>query len=314
MISSDQANSGCFAPPPPLRSHVFHCTRFPHDTQTTSWLTSRLPSANVSAINACDNLALQGCLVDADLLVIGQADDAATNVTAVMAAVEDFARRSKPVLYLHYYYIPTPLSTALFTRVLGLSSSFGDNYWARAGLVNQTRDIADAIRGETLLPGLKRAADCTFDLTNSTGMNLDLEDFMPCYRPGGQSWTVECNREPFNTKIRRPLISLRDKLNSFDDGGQDLFPLNVDADASLPVHLKIAVLLGDKARERVAYPFNRTDRFALATSMFGDASVLYRRRYGPAQLDVGSLTCPERYMMDMSLPRPDTCLALGYGT
>jgi hypothetical protein len=255
-----------------------------------------------------------GCLADADLLVIGQADDAGTNATAAVEAVEAFARRSKPVLYVHHYYIPTPLSAALFTRVLGLSSSSGDNYWAQAGLLDQTRDVADTIRAETLLPGLKRAADCTFDLTNSTGMNLEVDDFLTCYRGGGQSWTVECNREPFNTKIRTPLLSLHNKLRTFDDGGQDLFPLDDAVDASLPFHLKIAVLLGDKARERVTYPFNRTDRFALATSMFGDAAVLYRRRYGPAQLDVGSLTCPERFMMDVSLPRPDTCIALGYGT
>ncbi len=300
---------------------MLHRARFPHDIETTNWLASRLPAANVSAINACDNFALPGCLVDADLLVIGQqvgrnddtaANSATTDTIAVADAVEAFARRGKPVLYVNYYY-DTPLSIALFTRVLGLSTSSGDNFWVQAGLLNQTRDIADGIRAETLLPGLQRAADCTFDLTNSTGMNLDVNDFLPCYRPGGQSWSVECNREPFNTKIRNPLLSLRDQIRTFDDGGRDLFPLNDPIDTSLPVHLKIAVLLGDKARERVAYPFNRTDRFALATSMFGDATVLYRRRSGPAQLDLGSLTCPETYIMNLALPRPDTCIALGYG-
>lgn len=295
------------------------CYRHQQDVATTNWLTSHFPGATVSAINTCDNFALPECLLDADFLIVGSQmgkdSDAAANsnitdATAVTDAVELFARHGKPVMYVHFSSDPTQLAFSLFSRVLGLSQRWGDNYWEHTRLENVTSAVTDALRSETILAGLQRATRCTFDLTNTTGINLEVEDYISCYRGGGQSWSVECNQEPFNSKIRQPLLTVRDTLRQLDESGRDLFPQDA-SDAYQPEYLKIAVLLGDKARERIFFPFNRTDRFALATTMYGDATVLYRRRFAPAQSNVGTLTCPESYIHFS--PQPATCIALGLG-
>lgn len=295
-------------------------TRFPHDTQTTNWLTSRFPSANVSDINTCDNFALPGCLVDADLLIIGRqignSDDtatnsAATNATAVTDAVEAFARRGKPVMYVHYSRTATELTTALFKRILGLGAQVANNYWIQAGLLNMTRSQAAAT--ETSIVALKRAIDSVFDGTsNASGVALTEAEYLPCFASVNTWWSAPCTAG-FDYKVRDALKALRTYLMGVDENAVDLFPVDDPQGLYTPREMRVAVLLGDKARERIAYPFNRTDQFAFVNAMFGDAAVLYRRSRGPPQADLGTLHCPERFVMDLALPHPDTCIALGYG-
>ena len=120
---------------------------FSHDIPTHAWFASSYPKATVNAINACDNGALDGCLVGSNLLVIGlqidRIDDTAvtattTNVTQVSNAVRKFMENGGAVMYVHYYRVGNKL-TDQFLPMMGLSKlsySSYTNYWRKSGFLN----------------------------------------------------------------------------------------------------------------------------------------------------------------------------------
>ena len=118
---------------------------FSHDIPTHAWFASSYPKATVNAINACDNTALDGCLVGSNLLVIGlqvdRIDDTAvtaltTDVTQVGNAVRTFLENGGAVMYVHYYRVGNVLSDQLLP-LMGLSKlsyTSYTNYWSKNGL------------------------------------------------------------------------------------------------------------------------------------------------------------------------------------
>jgi hypothetical protein len=81
---------------------------FQHDASTRRWLTRNFKLANVTAINACDNHKLQGCLAGAKLLVIGRqmgrtadsaSNNATTDVNMIYRAVRDFSLSGGAFVY-----------------------------------------------------------------------------------------------------------------------------------------------------------------------------------------------------------------------
>ncbi len=275
----------------------------------------------MSAINACDNFALSGCLVDADLLIIGRqmgrSDDAAANsattdAIAVADAVEAFARRDKPVMYVHYSRDATELTKALFTRVLGINPEVTTNFWLNSGLLDLNRTSAPSSASSTIV-ALQRAINSVFDgAGNASGVALTADEYLPCFVEDANTWQRATCTAGFDHKVRKALLSLRSYVMGLDRNSVDLFPIDDPKGLYTPREMRIAVLLGDKARERIVYPFNRSDMFDFVNAMYGDASVLYRRSQGPVQNDLGSLTCPEVYLMDPTKPRPVTCIGLGF--
>lgn len=73
---------------------------------------------------------------------------------------------------------------------------------------------------------------------------------------------------------------------------------------------QLLVLLGDKARANVTYPFRATNVTSFVRAQFSDASVLYRRKRGPAQSDLGSLYCPLKLVLQATTP--SQCSAQGW--
>jgi hypothetical protein len=58
------------------------------------------------------------------------------------------------------------------------------------------------------------------------------------------------------------------------------------------------------------YPFNRTGGASFALAMYGDATLLYRRSSTPPQTDLGTLYCPDYYVMDKA--KRHLCMKLGW--
>ncbi len=122
-------------------------TYFSHDIPTHAWFADNYPQAQVNAINACDNDALDNCLIGSKLLVIGiqidRINDKAvtaltTNVPQVSNAVRRFMEQGGSVFYVHYYRVGNPLSDALLP-LMGLqqlSYTAIINYFRSTGLLN----------------------------------------------------------------------------------------------------------------------------------------------------------------------------------
>jgi immunomodulating metalloprotease len=231
------------------------------------------------------------------LLVIGRQmgrnDDTSTNslttnAMAVADAVEEFAQRGKPVMYVHYSRDATDLTKALFSRVLNIDPDVANNYWVQAGLQNFTHAQAAATMDPPIM-ALKRAIDSVFDgASNASGMALTENEYLPCFGSQNTWWSATCTAG-FDYKVREAVKTMRNYVRGLDQSAVDLFPVDDPLRLYTPREMRVAVLLGDKARERIQYPFNRTDRFAFVNAMFGDAAVLYRRSRGPAQPNLGEL-------------------------
>ena len=232
---------------------------------------------------------------------MGKEDDSAANNATTDAAklgadISAFSSKGGAVLFVQYYTGHNDLLDAIL-GVLGVSKVLDWNYWAGAKLDAATRPASPPIPEVT---NLKRAIDSVFDAkTNATGVALAMADYMPCVN--SREWPNHMCTDAWLYKNGRALLTLKSMIESLDDGDVDFF-----ASSYTPSYLKVAALLGDKARQLISYPFWVTDIPSFVLNMYADSSIVYRRSTAPRQPDLGSLTCPE--WMVTSFDQADGCL------
>ena len=281
---------------------------FDHDDSTIRWVKQNLPSAQVNAINACDNQALPGCLANAQLLVIGRQmgteDDSSANSPTtdpqfVANAVRNYSSHGGAVLYVHYYKGSNDLATALFSQVLKIDTRTNDNN-DNYKLVNYNlASVAGPIPSTTAFSRISNLVDGVFNPSSPNALNSS--DLYPCLTSEGSTWN-NCQQPGFVTKVKDNCNWLQSAVGNFDQSGIDLFG---PTDESLL--FKLAVLLGDKARDKIQYRCNYTDINQFSLKMYGETSMLLRRKLTPAQPDGGSLYCSVKYMVQSD---PNLCASL----
>jgi hypothetical protein len=284
---------------------------YAHETAAIAWVRGAYASTTVNAANACDNDALAGCLAASDLLVIGNAmgtvDDAGANAATtvpqyVADAVASFMRAGGAVVYVHYKVDCNGLCGALFP-LIGLSPSVVNNVFNRYGV-----SAADGATGSDRDMYVLQARALDAIAPGGGPSPLVTADFGTC---SASDWP-SCTAPAFRAKIGSFLFQLRGALQLIDtsSGGPELF--------ALPGRrlLKLNVLLGDALRAPrspaeaalvpVAYPPPLNDWAAMASFMFADATVAYRRSSSPGQADLGTLLCPRGVL------QAGGCMAQGY--
>jgi hypothetical protein len=245
------------------------------DNDVTAWLGDTIPAWSV---DGCDGNDLDACLFGKDLVIVGW-DDKGSDPVEVRASVEAAAAAGTSVLYLHTWYEATgPLSDEL-SAMLAFSLPYGGNYWA------DDQADWDAV-SETPADGEVGCYDPAIDSAERAVTHLRDADY-------SFDWSTcdddkSCESVPdLVDEFYLGARAVRGFAQGFEQRAEDPF-------ATVDRHRleKLLVLLGDKYRERIAYPMvvDDTDDSALLEALFADHAALLTRQINPAQPDLGSFS------------------------
>lgn len=240
---------------------------------TTAWLNKALPKWPVTDCN--DQADLAKCFSSAQLLIIGW-DERSTSADAVASAVSAAMKAGTAVLYLHSWYEGLGSLSDRLSALLGFTLPYGGNYWADdhaswTGVADAPSSGQMSCRGEhvsTVLRHLKKG-DYAFDWSR-----CDDE--------------VNCEAVPNLTQeFYLGARELRAAAASLETQAQDPFAASNDFRLE-----KLAILLGDKYRENIAYPMQqgKTPDTQLLGALLADHAALITRKINPAQPDLGTFS------------------------
>lgn len=201
-------------------------------------------------------------------------------------------------MYMHYYQGTNALSDIIMSNVLNVRYG-GDNPGLISGLNTAVRPVTPAQSG---LVDMKRAIDSVFDArTDTTGVAVVPADYTVCLKSGGREWPNNMCTDSWKYKMGTQMLNVKDVLSGLDNQNYDLFN-----NPNGPIDLKLVVLLGDKARSLIDFPYYIDDIPSFVLTMFADSTMLYKRSSKNRWGSVGSLTCPEWNIVDRITP--DGCL------
>ena len=262
-------------------AHLDQSFFFPDEVRTRAFLDAELPgTVRYNDADACDDAALAGCWEGADLLIVSQAANDATDPDDVAAQVEAALAAGVGVLYIQLDGDLDPIGRAIFDALQ--VRYVRDNYWpdVRVEGVNPTSRAdttpaaAEALR-ETFSHLVAR--DFTFTLAeirDDPGAN---EAFVSEFRDGAQ-------------QARALLADIDRAHRSLLEGCDSLA-------------LQLVVLSADALRQGIVYPMpsDTTDTNAFLRAYFADHAVYNHREVGAAQPDRGTFD-----PMDLSAITPVT--------
>ena len=263
-------------------AHLDESYYFKDESKTRDWLDSHYTgqiSYNVG--NACDGVALSGCLADSpDLLIISQISAKNDDLEAITSTVNQSLKRGVPVLYIHHDGDQKALGKNLFKTVFDVAYHW-DNYWNKLTLdsYNPTQDLnvltADVQKVKTLFSHFKDK-DYQFNwaqCTNSSG-NLGAQ-----YDRCGGVLGLE-------TQFQEGASVVRKWLNDFDSANKSIF-----AEEGYRLQ-KLLALSADKFRQTVVYPMDKatSDDNAFMKSFYADHAIYNYRKINPLQPDMGNFS------------------------
>ncbi len=253
---------------------------FPHEAKVRSWFNSRYAGVTINgkpgadkaqADDTCDGAALDACLQGAHLLVIGREQGpAAYDGAVVMKAVADAQARGIPVLYLHHYRDTNDLADRLLAH-FGLGQV--NNYWSIEGL--QAWNPSTLSKVPTQLAGLG-------ELLN----RLEQGSFSTRWSGCTTSGRIDCSNDAAYTSEFGTLADgLRSTFRQLDATGTAIF------DQSGHALEKRLVLLGDKFRESVSYPLDKSaNQQDFFRALFSDVTAYVHRPYGSVAKNLGNFS------------------------
>jgi len=221
---------------------------FPHEKKVRDWFYAKYPGATINGAlasgtqsdNVCDGAALAGCLQGANLLVIGsEQGPGAYSGDVVIKAVSDAQAHGIPVLYLNHHDDDGDLAIRLATY-FGLKHN--TNYWGDEGL--KAFDPAT-------LPAVPAQLASTQDLLSRLDKGTFSTTWSGCTTDVGRT---SCDNDTtYMSEFGTVSAQIRNALRQLDADGKQLF--------ALPGYQleKLLVLLGDKYRENIVYPMDKTD-------------------------------------------------------
>lgn len=254
---------------------------FPHESKVRAWFSSHYPGVVINGIlgsqtqadNLCDGGALAACLQHADLLVIGRDQGPNTyDGAVVMQAVSDAQAHGIPVLYLHHYRDANDLASRLL-NYFGLTQN--SNYWGIEGL-----NAFDPSTLPAVPPQLAGYADMLTRLNQGTFST----DWSGCTVVS--MYPTQCSTD--STYLREfggPTSQLSNMLRQFDASGTALF-----SQSGYELEKRL-VLLGDKYREGVAYPLDKTaNKQDFMRALFSDFAAYVHRPYASVAKNLGNFS------------------------
>jgi len=250
---------------------------FPYESKVRDWFYAKYPGVTVNGKlagdaqqdNNCDGSALATCLQNANLLVIGREQGpAAYDGAAVMKAVTDAQARGIPVLYLHHYRDANDLASRMLDY-LGLSVS--NNYWDEQGL--KAFDPAT-------LPAIPASVSSMQNLLT----RLNQGSFSTTWSGCTTSSRIDCSGDAaYMSEFGTNSAQIRTAMRNFDSGGTQLFTRSGNKLE------KLLVLLGDKYRELVSYPMDKTtNKQDFFRAYFSDATALINRGSSSVAKNLGN--------------------------
>ncbi len=256
---------------------------FPHESAVRNWFASHYSGVTINGLsptdpnqqdNICDGSALNACLQNADLLVIGREQGPnAYDGNVVMSAVTAAQARGIPVLYLHHYRDVDDLASRLL-KYFGLDQ--GNNYWTTDGLKAFNPSTLPAVPAQ-----LAGYSDLITRLSNSLSSNAFTTDWSGC--TGGR---VDCSGDTtYMAQLGTLGGQIRSNLRALDAAGIAIF-----GQPGYDLEKRLA-LLGDKYRELVAYPLDKAaNEQAFHRALFTDMTAYTHRPYSAVAQNLGNFS------------------------
>ncbi|WP_170298703.1 ImpA family metalloprotease [Massilia eburnea] len=249
---------------------------FPHEKKVRDWFYAKYQGVTINgqastgtqADDACDGAALAGCLQGANLLVIGSDQGKNYSGDTVLQAVSAAQARGIPVLYLNHNRDANDLATRLSTY-FGLAHN--SNYWGQEGL--------KAFAPASLPTQPAKLASIQALLTR-----LEQGTFSTTWSGCGTSSPVNCDGDAtYMSEFGTQAAQIRTTMRQFDANGTRLFD---QAGYQLE---KLLVLLGDKYRENVSYPMDKTvNEQDFFRAYFSDATAYINRDSSAVAKNLGN--------------------------
>ena len=255
---------------------------FPHESRTRAWFAAKyggvaingvVSGAATQADDRCDGNKLDACLKGADLLVIGQEQGPnAYNGASVMQAVLNAQGRGIPVLYLHHRTDANDLAARLLDHFRLAQST---NYWAINGLKGFN---------PTKLPAMPSHLADIQALVNRLSAGTFTSNWSGCTTSGRIDCTADAT---YMAQFGTPAESIRTALRTLDANGTAIF-----SRTGYTLE-KMLVLLGDKYREAVTYPLDRSaSGAAFYRAYFSDMAAYLHRPYTAVAKNLGNFSNP----------------------
>ena len=218
---------------------------YPHEKKVRDWFYAKYqgvtingqPSTGTQADDACDGAALAGCLQGANLLVIGSDQGKNYSGDTVMQAVSGAQALGIPVLYLNHNRDAGDLATRLSTY-FGLAQS--SNYWSEEGL-------------KGFAPSTLPTQPARLTSVQNLLARLEQGTFSTAWSGCDTSSPINCDGDStYMSEFGTLAGQIRTTMRQLDTNGTRLF--------NQPGYQleKLLVLLGDKYRENVSYPMDKT--------------------------------------------------------
>jgi len=249
---------------------------YPHEKKVRDWFYAKYqgvtingqPSTGTQTDDACDGAALAGCLQGANLLVIGSDQGKNYSGDTVMQAVSAAQAKGIPVLYLNHNRDAGDLANRL-TTYFGLAQN--TNYWGEEGL-------------KAFTPSSLPTQPAQLTSVQSLLTRLEQGTFSTTWSGCGTSSPVNCDGDAtYMSEFGTQAKQIRTTMRQLDANGTRLFD---QAGYQLE---KLLVLLGDKYREGVSYPMdktaNKTDFFR---AYFSDATAYINRDSSAVAKNLGN--------------------------
>lgn len=249
---------------------------FPHEKKVRDWFYAKYQGVTVNgqlstgspADDACDGAALAACLQGANLLVIGSDQGKNYVGDTVMQAVSNAQAQGIPVLYLNHNDDANDLAARLSTY-FGLAHS--TNYWSEEGL-------------KGFAPSSLPTQPAQLTSIQSLLTRLEQGTFSTTWTGCGTSSPVNCDSDAtYMSEFGTLANQIRTTMRQLDANGTRLF------NQSGYQLEKLLVLLGDKYRENVSYPMDKTvNEQDFFRAYFSDATAYINRDSSAVAKNLGN--------------------------
>ncbi|WP_028101628.1 ImpA family metalloprotease [Pseudoduganella violaceinigra] len=254
---------------------------YPHEKKVRDWFYGKYTGVTVNNLasgasqqdNSCDGTALAGCLQGADLLVIGREQGPGSySGDTVMKAVTDAQARGIPVLYLHHYRDANDLAGRMLDY-FGLDQEI--NYWSEEGL-------------KAFNPASLPSAPAQLSAMQALLNRLEQGSFSTNWSGCSNAMRIDCSGDAtYMAEFGTLAAQIRDALRKFDSDSTQLF-----ARPGYQLE-KLLVLLGDKYRENVSYPMDKSaNKQDFFRAYFSDATAYITRSSSSVAKNLGNFSAP----------------------
>ncbi len=180
-------------------AHLADTYWFRHDTGTRRFFTTNFADARLNADDTCESANLEGCLADANLLVIGGDDGSSDDnsrvpldLAAIARALDTARARGIPVIYAPNYRDENAMTALVHAR---MRVTVRNNYWNIEAVRTGTPD--DVVRRTGSLDRIATALDTVCRGT------LAVADYSDCQSGGAREANTlrNCTAPMFRTKL-----------------------------------------------------------------------------------------------------------------